>query len=198
MLKTIVTFSALILSLSLKGQSIDSVSTTAISNPPSINVPTSKPTPGRIALYSALIPGAGQFYNKSYVKMPFIYAGIGSLIYIIDRNRTRYKCFEYAHRLSLLDIEPADNILNCRGLAINLENFSEAGLKTRRDNFRKNMELAYIGLSLFYIANIIDAYVDAHLNTFDINEDLSFRIAPYINPDLYQSSIGLTLTFRNK
>src|SRR5689334_7605614 len=39
--------------------------------------------PGRAALYSAIIPGAGQFYNKDYWKIPIIYAALGTLGYFI-------------------------------------------------------------------------------------------------------------------
>lgn len=35
-------------------------------------------TPGYMALGAAIIPGAGQFYNRDYWKIPIVYAGIGT------------------------------------------------------------------------------------------------------------------------
>ncbi len=140
------------------------------------------PKPNRAALYSALLPGAGQFYNKRYLKIPFIYAGLGYLIYKIDQNAAYYNCFKDAHRTALLEGN-IPNQLNCRNRNFDLRNFSAAGLKQRRDAFRKNMELAYIGTGLVYLLNIVDAYVDAHLQDFDLSEDLAIQIGPFLRPE---------------
>lgn len=46
--------------------------------------------------------------------------------------------------------------------------------------YRRNFELTCIIGSLFYVLNIIDASVDAHLYKFDITEDLSMKIEPEV------------------
>ena len=38
-------------------------------------------SPAKAAFYSAVIPGLGQIYNKSYWKVPLVYIAIGTPIY---------------------------------------------------------------------------------------------------------------------
>ena len=47
-------------------------------------------------LFSAVIPGAGQLYNRKYWKPPIIYAGFYGLLYSWNYNQTMYKKFYYA------------------------------------------------------------------------------------------------------
>jgi hypothetical protein len=51
-------------------------------------------------------------------------------------------------------------------------------LKSNRDNLRRNRDLLYIGIGLFYGLSILDAYVSAHLLDFDVGEDLSLSVYP--------------------
>ena len=44
------------------------------------------------------------------------------------------------------------------------------------------MEISYIGLILVYALQALDAYVDAQLYNWDVNDDLSLRIAPSLQP----------------
>ncbi|MDQ3292379.1 MAG: DUF5683 domain-containing protein, partial [Bacteroidota bacterium] len=46
--------------------------------------------PSRAALYSAIIPGAGQFYNKRYWKIPIIYAGGITIAYFFNKFHKDY------------------------------------------------------------------------------------------------------------
>ena len=45
------------------------------------NVTPFKPNPNRAVLYSAIIPGLGQFYNKKYWKLPIVDGGVIGLVY---------------------------------------------------------------------------------------------------------------------
>lgn len=153
------------------------------------------PGPNKAALLSAVLPGAGQFYNKHYLKIPFIYAGLGYFAYQSQKNRAFYICFRDAHRTALQDATIPDQI-NCNGDLVDTRLFNADGLKQRRDAFRKRMTEAYIFGSIFYLLNIIDAYVDAHLQSFDISEDLSLVISPYVMPDQYVHHYGLTTTIK--
>ena len=47
-------------------------------------------SPAKAAFYSAVIPGLGQIYNKSYWKVPLVYAAIGTPIYFYIRNSKAY------------------------------------------------------------------------------------------------------------
>ncbi len=148
------------------------------------------PKPKKAALYSAVFPGAGQFYNRHYIKIPFLYAGLGYFIYRSQQNRGNYQCFQRTYKNALFNGLIPDDI-RCNGKIVDIRNFNTSGLKQRRDAYRKNMELAYIGAGVLYLFNILDAYVDAHLQSFDISEDLSLQLSPRIMPDYSgQNSLG--------
>jgi TM2 domain-containing membrane protein YozV len=127
------------------------------------------PNPNKALLLSFIVPGAGQIYNKKYIKLPFVFGAFGGLIYAIDYNTGNYRRFRDAYALKL-----DGEIHEFTGTTID----DAASLKRRRDDFRKNMELSYILLVIAYLLNGVDAYVDAHLLQFDVSEDLGLRIQP--------------------
>jgi hypothetical protein len=51
----------------------------------------------RAALLSTILPGAGQFYNKKYWKIPILYAGFVGIALSIDFNNTNYQKFRKAY-----------------------------------------------------------------------------------------------------
>ena len=50
----------------------------------------------RATLYSAILPGAGQVYNKKYWKVPIVYAAIGIPAYFYFYNKNYYNQAQYA------------------------------------------------------------------------------------------------------
>ena len=51
----------------------------------------------------------------------------------------------------------------------------------------------------FYILQIVDAHVAAHLNEFDVNENLSLKVSPSIQSSpVFSHSLGLSLSLRVK
>ncbi len=55
-------------------------------------------------------------------------------------------------------------------------------LELNKDYYRRNRDLSYIGIGLWYILNIVDASVDAHLFDYDISDDLTLHIEPELFP----------------
>ena len=152
------------------------------------------PNPSKAVLL-AIAPGAGQFYNRHYVKIPFLYAGLTFFILRIDKQRDFFHCFEKAHKNALFNGVIPDEI-RCHRKKVSIRGFNVQGLQQRRDSFRKNMELAYIGASILYLFSILDAYVDAHLQSFDVSEDLSLRLSPYVKPEYNGSHLGFVASVR--
>ena len=62
--------------------------------------------PGRAALYSAVLPGAGQVYNRKYWKLPIVAAGLGVSAYFIANNTREYNRYKDAY-IALVDNDPA-------------------------------------------------------------------------------------------
>ena len=63
--------------------------------------------------------------------------------------------------------------------------------------FRRYRDFSYLALAGFYLLQIVDANVDAHLRFFDSNDDLSFSVLPpyskFITNDVWQVGINLKL-----
>lgn len=152
--------------------------------------------PGRAALLSTILPGAGQFYNRRYWKPPILYAGAAALVYWINFNSTEYNRFNkaYASRISFR----ADTTQDARQPG-EFENLSDNQLKVYRDSYRRDIEFSIIITTAVYALNIVDAYVDAHLRQFDINEDISLSVQPLLYSYNYsQFAGGIKLNFTIK
>ena len=130
-------------------------------------------TPKKTGLYSALVPGLGQYYNKHYWKIPVIYAGLGVAAYVIYDNTKNYNLYrtEYAAKI------------NGKGSDdVRFKNMQPEEFEYNIDYYQRNRDLAYIFTGVFYALQIVDAVVFAHLKGFDISEDISFRVRPIVMP----------------
>lgn len=134
---------------------------------------TAAHSPKKATIYSAVLPGLGQAYNKKYWKIPIVYAGFGTTGYFIYRNTTQYKLYKQAY-IYRMD----DDYLTVD----DYPEYTATELAYIKDNYRRNMEISYIATAAVYIFNIIDATVDAHLFDFDISDDLSMNWQPSIIP----------------
>lgn len=145
------------------------------------------PHPGKAALFTFLVPGTGQAYNKKFWKVPIVYTAVGSTIYLIGKNARNYKRFRTAYWQRQNGIE--DEFLTLYPQADRL--------KTIRDGYRKNREQAYIGLVAALALSAADAFVDAHLMRFNVSDDLSMQVQPSFAPTQGNSlALGLGVNFR--
>ena len=158
-------------------------------------------SPKRAAIYSAVLPGLGQAYNKKYWKIPLVYAGFGTIGYFIGWNNNNYNTYKFAYR-DLTDNDPETNsyleIEASQYYDLNnpteLANF-KSGIYKQQEYFRRNRDLLIISIIGFYGLNIIDASVDAHLFDFDISEELSMNWQPAVQTYEKQLVYGLNFTF---
>jgi hypothetical protein len=135
---------------------------------------------------AAAVPGWGQFYNRQYYKMPFVYAGLAGGAYAIYEMNRRYRLFRRANLFVVGEGDPnpyqdfrseyeraADRLGASPGSDV-----SGRQLRRLRDKYRRWRDLAILGTGLFYALTVLDAYVSAHLLTFDVGEDLALRVRP--------------------
>lgn len=142
-------------------------------------------SPHKAAIYSALIPGLGQIYNKKYWKLPIIYGATGIFIYAFDFNNTEYNKYKTAYtKMS-------------NGEITTFEGYSDKATLLRiRDSYLRNRDLNVIVLAAIYMLNIVDATVDAHLFDYKISDDLSLNVQPTVKRTYAnQSTLGVSLSF---
>ena len=150
-----------------------------------------KHSPRRATVYSAILPGLGQVYNKKYWKVPIIYGGFAALTYSYLFNDGKYSDYlnEFTHRNNKDTAQFNSDFLK----------YTDDNILELKNGYQKNRELTLIGFVVLYALNIIDATVDGHLYAFDISDNLSMNINPYLTPN-YNSKLngGVTLTFSPK
>ena len=103
---------------------------------------------------SAVLPGAGQVYLGQWYKVPIIVGGIGAALTgaFIQNNRYLYT---------------SDSVNNqkLRGDTATALRYERA-----REFYRDDRDKFYIYAAIVYIANLIDAYIAAHLYDFDVSD----------------------------
>ncbi len=149
----------------------------------------------KATIYSAVLPGLGQIYNRKYWKVPLVYGGFVTFGYFINFNNNLYTKYKQAYS-DIIDTDPytksyekLDNYANAVK-SNRLSQFKEQ-LKSAKDEWRRNRDLVVISTVAFYAANIIDASVDAHFFNFDIGEDLTINWVPGPVMCMDQKLIGL-------
>lgn len=131
-----------------------------------------KHSPTKATLFSTFLPGLGQVYNKKYWKVPIVFAAIGTPLYFAISNNRDFKHFKEAY---LFRIDDDPNTIDEY-----VDRLSEAGLRANMDFHQRTRDLMYIFTGVFYVLNIVDAAVDAHLFNFPKNDKLSFNLQPTI------------------
>lgn len=159
-----------------------------------------RPHPPIVAAYrSAILPGWGQAYNKKMWKIPIIYGGLAVGGYFLYDNFTKMNSFTEAYVFFIdddSDFVPDPVVTNLIKTGI-----TEPKLLKGRDLYRNRFEISIFLTTALYLLNIIDATVDGHLFEFDQemmeNEDLSFRISPFIEPTAQrETAYGLSLSLK--
>jgi hypothetical protein len=138
--------------------------------------------PGRAALYSLILPGAGQAYNKKYWQVPIVWAGVGAMGYVMVTNVKDYRGYRDQYREFLLaDIEDRQVVLDPK-YGLRSEDpyipYTQEQTRNLRDAQNRYRQLTIIGFAAVWIANSAQAYVSAHLLEFDIDEDLTLHLLP--------------------
>jgi len=129
---------------------------------------------------ACIFPGAGQIYNKSYWKVPFVVGGFASMIYCIDWNNRGFQRFKKAYNL-LADYEAHPDLYPDGPTDEFHGRYSADFIRNLRNNYRRNRDLCIIVTGALYVLQIIDAHVDAHLKDYDISDDLSMNLEPLVD-----------------
>lgn len=143
-------------------------------------------SPTKAALFSAALPGLGQGYNKKYWKIPIVYAGLGGLGYAVYYTASKFTQFRAAYRLQV-DEDP-----NTYGSYGDIDDAPT--LKAYRDYYKRYLDIAAICTGIWYVLNIVDAAVDAHLFEWNMKDDINVSWQPsLVTPGYAGARAGLGL-----
>ncbi|MGM0497319.1 MAG: DUF5683 domain-containing protein [Bacteroidota bacterium] len=165
----LLSFSALLLLLSLLNHNIGFTQTNDTIQPEQDTLAQNyqEHSPKKAAWMSTFLPGLGQIYNNKIWKVPIIYGAAGVIYYFYDMNASLYE--EYSGAYTDFTNNEIDQY----------KGYDKAEeLKSAKDYYRRNRDLNIILFGALYLANILDASVDAHLYNFDVSRELSLEIKP--------------------
>lgn len=144
--------------------------------------------PLRATLYSAIIPGAGQIYNRKYWKAPIVWGGLATCVYFIQDNDRQFQRYKTAY-LANVDNDPlTTDEFNGQ--------YSPDQLRQVANTYQRWRDLSYVAIGLVYILNVVDATVDGYFVRFDVGRDLSMHVAPSASlaaNGAFGMSVGLTI-----
>lgn len=155
--------------------------------------PGSYPQPGKATIYSILVPGLGQIYNKEYWKVPIYWTGIIGSIHYLTTNSKNYKRYR--------------NIYNQAAGEHSDEYDGPISAETAlyfRNYFRRMRDYSYLALAGFYLLQVIDANVFAYMYDFNMDDDIALKVSPALvstdqtyalRPDTYGYGLKIGLRF---
>ena len=151
------------------------------------NRPVQDPlAPSKAAFYGAILPGGGQIYNKKYWKLPVVYGAMGLSLYYYSFNNRKYHEYRDAYKVVLAGGQPSGELANLDGdRLIRAQKFHQ-----------KNRDLSMLLTFGFYVLQILEANVNAHLMQFNVDENLSLRPQLQQNPIDNQYHMGLNLSYQ--
>lgn len=140
--------------------------------------------PAKAAFYSAVLPGLGQAYNKKYWKIPLVYGAMGTSLYYYSWNNRKYNQYRNAYKNRLAGYTDDK-----------FQYLDDARLIQAQRFHQRNRDISLLLTVGFYILNIVDANVDAHLLQFNVNDNLSLNPKIEQNDINYKTNFGLALNY---
>ncbi|UOR05927.1 DUF5683 domain-containing protein [Hymenobacter aerilatus] len=128
--------------------------------------------PTKAAFFSAILPGAGQVYNKKYWKLPLVYTVLGSAVAGQVHYQQLYREFKDAKQIRK-DNDPLTIDKGKRTASL-----SNNSIEFYLNRFRPRRDVLISGVAAAYGLVILDALVDAHLRDFNVDDNLTWRCSP--------------------
>jgi hypothetical protein len=143
------------------------------------------PNPKRAGLFSALVPGLGQIYNRQYWKLPIVYAGVAAAGFFFVDNLQQYQSFRKAYIGRINNPYPSDEYVGI---------YDQTQLQQLQNDYNRYLNLTALFTGLGYALQVVDAITSAHLRNFDMSRDISLRIRPVASPQ--GIGMGLVMNFK--
>jgi hypothetical protein len=155
-----------------------------------------KKNPRTATVLSFALPGSGQVYNGKYWKAPIVWGGLIGLALLAIDQHNMYNLSN--KKIATLDTDTSSLFkpkTDPESQSLLIQYSADA------DYYRRNRDFSWLGFAALYMYQVVDACVDAHLSEFDMSDNISAKISPYIkgnNLYNYHSGISFTMKFNHK
>ena len=140
--------------------------------------------PRKALLFAAVLPGAGQVYNKKYWKLPLVYGGLGLVVNAVSFYQRAYVKYKNDLYVTINGGIPASGL-------------DQATLRSIVDEARRQRDFFMVIGGLVYILQMVDAHVDAHLKEFDLNPKLKVQLKPQFDQNMMIGrTTGISICFK--
>ncbi|MCU0420284.1 MAG: DUF5683 domain-containing protein [Cyclobacteriaceae bacterium] len=144
-------------------------------------------SPRKALLYSAIFPGMGQAYNRKYWKTPLVWGGFGLTVGIAMFYDEQYQRYRKDLFGALADGRSTGTSTG----------FTVTQLRRNIERARRERDFFIIISGFWYILQMVDAHVDAHLKEFDLNPQLKLGFEPRMESSPWVGrSAGVALVLR--
>jgi len=157
--------------------------------PPTNKAGKFQPNPKKAGLYSAIVPGLGQLYNREYWKIPVVYVGIGIAGYFFLNNLNNYQSYRLAYIGRINNPYPTDKYVNI---------YTTDQLNQLQNDYSKYLDMTALFSGIGYMLQVLDAITSAHLKNFDISRDISMHMKPVVIPIGTNVGLGMALVVKLK
>ena len=129
--------------------------------------PSEYPHPGKATLYSILVPGLGQIYNREYWKLPLYLGGMAFAFHCYSTNKTNFERFRDIY-IAASDRETYNGPIS-----------ADQALYYR-DTYRRWRDYSVLAIAAIYLLQVIDANVFSYMHNFEVDDDIALKVAPTV------------------
>ncbi|MCR5352550.1 MAG: hypothetical protein K6E35_08700 [Bacteroidales bacterium] len=130
--------------------------------------PNDYPHPGTATLYSLLVPGLGQIYNREYWKLPIYLGAIGFAVHYYSDCQTNYARFRDIY------LQAGDPDSGYNGPIT-----AEQALYYR-NIYRRYRDYSVLAIAALYLLQVIDANVFSYMHDFEVDDNIALKVAPAV------------------
>ncbi len=141
--------------------------------------------PTKAGLYSAVLPGLGQYYNRKYWKIPIVWGAIGTGVGVTIYNQRQYDRYRNAF---LAELNGQEHEFS------SVPGITKQALGRTQDRVKRQRDYAIAVTALIYVLNIVDAVVDAHL--YEGRQDPDLALSPAVIQDELSGKQAVALGVR--
>lgn len=141
--------------------------------------PAEYPNAGRATMFSILVPGLGQIYNREYWKLPLYLGAMAAGIHYYSDFSRNFQRFRNIYK------EATDTEHEYTGPIT-----ADQALYYR-NTYRRYRDYALLITAAVYLLQVMDANVFSYMHNFEVDDDISLSVSPTVlAPDCQLASSG--------